>query len=47
MNAPTSSAAAEKWLPADLDVAAEISGLVEQHIPKRPTQIETEAERIS
>ena len=45
MAAPTSLAAAEKSPPADLD-AAEISRLVEQNIPKRPTQIETEAERI-
>ena len=46
MNAPTSSAAAEKSLPANLDVEAEISALVEQNIPKHPPQIETEVERI-
>jgi hypothetical protein len=36
MNTPTSSAAAEQSLPVDSDVAAEISKLVEEHIPKRP-----------
>jgi hypothetical protein len=41
MNAPTSSAAAEKSLPVDSDVGAEISKLVEERIP-----IETEVERI-
>ena len=46
MNAPTSSAAAEKSLPVDLDVEAEISKLVEENIPKSPPQIETEVERI-
>jgi exonuclease VII large subunit len=46
MNAPTSSAAAEKSLPVESDVEAEISKLVEQTIPKRPPQIETDAERI-
>ncbi len=46
MNAPTSSAAAEKSLPVESDVEAEISKLVEQNIPKRPPQIETDAERI-
>jgi hypothetical protein len=46
MNAPTSSAAAEQSLPVDSDVGAEISKLVEEHIPKRPPQIETEVERI-
>ena len=46
MNAPTSSAAAEKSLPVDLDVEAEISALVEQNVPKRSPQIETEVERI-
>jgi len=46
MNASTSSAATEKSLPVDLDVEAEISALVEQNIPKRPPQIETEVERI-
>jgi hypothetical protein len=46
MNAATSSAAAEKSLPVDLDVEAEISALVEQNIPKHPPQIETEVERI-
>jgi len=43
MNAPTSSAAAEKSLPVESDVEAEISQLVEEHIPP---QIETEVERI-
>lgn len=46
MNAPTSSAAAEKSLPVDLDVEAEIGKLVEENIPKSPPQIETEVERI-
>jgi len=46
MNASTSSAAAEKSLPVDSDVEAEISALVEQNIPKRSPQIETEVERI-
>ena len=46
MNAPTSSAAAEKSLPVDLDVEAEIGKLVEENIPKNPLQIETEVERI-
>jgi hypothetical protein len=46
MNTPTSLAAAEKSLPVDLDVEAEISALVEQNIPKHPPQIETEVERI-
>ena len=46
MNAPTSSAAAEKSLPANLDVEAEISALVEHNIPNHPPQIETEVERI-
>ena len=46
MNAPTSSAAAEKSPPMGLDVEAEIGQLVEQKIPKRPPQIEIDAERI-
>ena len=46
MNAPTSSAAAEKSPPMGLDVEAEIGQLVEQNIPKRPPQIEIDAERI-
>jgi hypothetical protein len=46
MNAPTSSAVAEKSLPVEPDVEAEISKLVEQTIPKRPPQIESDAERI-
>jgi hypothetical protein len=46
MNAPTSSAAAEKSPPVDLDVEAEISRLVEENVPKQPPQIETEVERI-
>jgi len=43
MNTPTSAATAEKSLPVESDVEAEI--LVEENIPKRP-QIETEVERI-
>jgi hypothetical protein len=46
MNAPTSSAAAEKSLPVESDVEAEISQLLEENIPKRPPEIETEVERI-
>jgi hypothetical protein len=46
MNAPTSSTPADKPLPVELDVEAEISKLVEQKIPKRPSQIESDAERI-
>jgi hypothetical protein len=46
MSAPTSSAAAEKSLPVDLDVEAEISKLVEENVPKHPPQMETEVERI-
>ena len=46
MNAPTSSAAAEKSPPMGLNVEAEIGQLVEQKIPKRPPQIEIDAERI-
>ena len=46
MNAPTTSAAAEKSLALDTNVAAEISKLAEQAIPKRPAQVETDAERI-
>jgi hypothetical protein len=46
MNAPTSSTSADKSLPVDSEVEAEISKLVEQNIPKRPSQIETEAERM-
>ena len=46
MNAPTSSAAAEKSLPVESDVEAAISQLIEENIPKRPPEIETEVERI-
>jgi hypothetical protein len=46
MNAPTSTAAAEKSLPVETDMEAEIGKLVEQKVPKRPSQIETDAERI-
>ena len=46
MNAPTSSAAAEKSLSVESDVETGISKLVEQKNPKRPTQIEVDAERI-
>lgn len=45
MNAPTSSAAAEK-LPAQLDVEAEISKLVEEEIPKSSPRVENDVERI-
>jgi hypothetical protein len=43
MNASTPSTSAAKPLS---DVEAEISTLVEQHIPKGPPQIESEVERI-
>ena len=47
MNAPTSPALAEKSLPVESDVEAEISKLVEQEIsPKLSPQIENNAERI-
>ena len=46
MNAPTPTAAAEKLLSGESDVEAAISKLVEQTIPKRPLQLETDAERI-
>jgi len=46
MNAPTSSAAAEKSLPVDSHVEAEIGKLVGENIPKRSPEIETEVERI-
>jgi hypothetical protein len=46
MNAPTSSVAAEKSLPVEAEVEAEISKLVEQRLPKRPPQIQGDAERI-
>jgi hypothetical protein len=46
MNAPTSSAAADKSLPVDSQVEAEISKIVEKNIANRPPQIETDAERI-
>jgi hypothetical protein len=46
MNAPTSSPAAEKSLPAQSGVEVEISKLLEENIPKRPLQIETDVERI-
>jgi hypothetical protein len=47
MNAPTSSAAADRSVPADLEVEAEISRLVEQIIPQCPPhQLETDAERL-
>jgi hypothetical protein len=44
MNAPTP--AAEKLLSGESDVEAAISKLVEQTLPKRPLQLETDAERI-
>ena len=46
MNAPTSSAAADKSLPVDSQVEEEISKIVEKNIANRPPQIETDAERI-
>jgi hypothetical protein len=46
MNAPTSSAAADKSLRIDSEADAEISKLVEQDIAKRAPQIEIDAERI-
>jgi hypothetical protein len=46
MNAPILSAAAEKSLPVESEVEAEISKLVAQKNPRRPTQIEIDAERI-
>ena len=54
MNAPTSAAVAEKSLPVESTVEAEISNLVKAEIsnlakqesPKLPTQIENDAERI-
>ncbi len=46
MNAATSAAAAEKSLPLKSAVETEISNFVEQESPKRPAQIENDAERI-
>jgi hypothetical protein len=46
MNAPTSSTAVERSLPVESGVEAEISQLVEENIPKRRPQIETDVERI-
>jgi hypothetical protein len=46
MNAQASAAAADKSISVEPDVEAEISKLVEQHLPKRPGQIETDVERI-
>ena len=46
MNAPTSSAAAEKAPPVHFDVEAEISKLAEDSIPKRSPLSEPEVERI-
>ena len=46
MNAPTSSPAADKSLPAHSDVEAEIRKLAEENAPKRAAQLETEVERI-
>jgi hypothetical protein len=46
MNAPTSSTSADKSLPVTSEVEAEISKLVGQNIAKRPSQIETDVERI-
>jgi hypothetical protein len=46
MSASTSSAAADKSLPMDSEVEAEISKLVEQNNAKHAPQIETDVERI-
>ena len=46
MNAPTSSTASDKSLPAHPDVEAEIRKLAEEISPKRPAQLESEVERI-
>jgi hypothetical protein len=46
MNAQTSSTSADKSLPVESEVEAELCKLVEQSIPKRPSQIETDVERI-
>ena len=46
MNAPTSSTADEKSLSVESNVEAEISKLVDENIPKRSLQIETDVERI-
>ena len=48
MNAPTSSSAAAEKSPSSAGSAgeAEISRSVEQKIPRSPTQIEADAERI-
>ena len=46
MNAPTPSAAAENPRPVESDVAAEISKLVEESIPRRTPELETDVERI-
>ena len=46
MNAQTSSTVADKSLPVDSEVEAELGKLVGQNIPKRPVQIEAEVERI-
>jgi hypothetical protein len=40
MNAPTSSTSADKPLPVELEVEAEISKLAEQNIQKRPLDLE-------
>jgi hypothetical protein len=45
MNAPASSAAAEKLLPVVSDMEQELSRLVDQNLPKQPS-LETDAERI-
>ena len=46
MNAPTSSPAHEKSLAVESDVEAEIGRLVEENLPKRPQQLDTDIERI-
>ena len=46
MDGPTSSAPAEKSLPAKSQVEAESSKLVEQDVPKGSPKIERDIERI-
>jgi hypothetical protein len=46
MNVPTPSADAEKSLPTEGDVEAEICKLVEQEVPKLAPQIVNDGERI-
>lgn len=46
MNAPTSSPTAEKSPSVESDVEGELSKLLGEIIPKRPTHIEPDVERI-